>query len=114
MTNNTSPYDLPEQPGLIDPFIRCDGTRLESPGDWLKHRVDLMAMPCHYLYVDLPKRPVKIGVRLEADSEVFDGKAVQRLMTLSVERNGYCLDLRVGKIVPVASHPRNQPSDPHG
>ncbi len=75
MTNNTSPYDLPEQPGLIDPFIRCDGTRLESPGDWLKHRVDLMAMPCHYLYVDLPKRPVKIGVRLEADSEVFDGKA---------------------------------------
>ena len=83
------PTDLPEQDGLIAPFLRSDGSRVASEDDWSAQREHLKEMLTFYLYGDVPGRPGEVDVALEAEEEVFGGKAIRKLMTLSTERNGH-------------------------
>jgi hypothetical protein len=100
-----SPADLPEQKGLVDPFLRPDGTRVESAEDWHIQRCESIKLLQHYIYGQTPDLPDHLGVTIEKDEEVFGGKASRQLLTLSCEHKGCHADLRVGLIVPSKGGP---------
>lgn len=99
------PSDLPEQDGLIDPFLRFDGSRIASEDEWSTQREHLKDMLNFYLYGDVPDRPGEVDIEVEAEEEMLGGKAIRKLLTLSAERNGHRAELRVGLIVPTADGP---------
>jgi hypothetical protein len=105
MTDFPSPADLPKQDGLIDPFLRSDGTRVGTSEEWSSHRDELIGMLQHYIYGHSPERPERVDVTVEAEEEVYGGKANQKLVALACEQNGCRADLRVGLIVPAGSGP---------
>jgi len=92
--------ELPVQEGLPDPFVGPDGTRVRNRRDWDKQRDYLKAMLAHYQYGHMPPRPDKVTVREISSQPVFDGEAIQTLLTLTIARQGREAPVRAGFIRP--------------
>src|SRR5215218_6993621 len=74
------PDKLPPRPGLPDPTVMFDGTRVTSKDQWeAKRRPELKELFQHYMYGRYPAKPEKVtGKVLFEDAKAFDGKGTLR------------------------------------
>lgn len=64
--------------GFPDLFVRADGTRITSPGEWMAHRAALKEMLEHYFYGRWPGKPREARLEvLEREDAFGDGLAVR-------------------------------------
>lgn len=109
--NEPPPYEfppvekLPDQEGMPDPFRMHDGSRVATRGDWARQRHYLKAMLAHYQYGHMPPRPRKLDVKQTSSRAVFDGKATEIRLTVTIRRGGGRVSLRVGLIRPAGAGP---------
>jgi hypothetical protein len=77
---------LPVIEALPDPFLMLDGTRVESPAQWMDdRRPELKRLFQHYVYGYLPEGPA-ILVREELPPvEVLDGKALLKQVEITLQ-----------------------------
>jgi hypothetical protein len=61
--------DLPLQESLPDPFLKPDGTRVQSKDEWPVQRAYLKAILEHYLYGSIPPRPSENELSFELLSD---------------------------------------------
>jgi hypothetical protein len=72
-----APDKLPAKPGLPDPTIAFDGTKITNMKDWeAKRRPELKALFEHYMYGQYPAKPEKVTAKVLFEDKVFDGKAL--------------------------------------
>jgi len=109
--NNDAKYnwkniqELKYQAGLPDPFLKPDGTRVNTKEEWLKQREYIMAMLEHYQYGKMPPVPENPTIVETLSEEIFDGKAIRKLYTLTLNRNGKSMDLHFGIVKPKGKGP---------
>jgi len=100
-TPHFTPVDeLPAQKGLPDPFVGPDGTRVRDRRGWDQQREYLKAMLAHYQYGHMPPAPDKVATQTLSSKPVFDGEAVQTLLTVTIARHGREVPVRIGLIRP--------------
>ena len=59
------PDKLPSNPGLPDPTVMLDGTKVTTKADWeAKRRPELKALFEHYMYGRYPVKPEKVTAKL--------------------------------------------------
>jgi hypothetical protein len=70
------PDQLPSRPGLPDPTVMLDGTKVTTKEQWeAKRRPELKALFEHYMYGRYPAKPETVsGKVLFEDAKAFDGK----------------------------------------
>jgi hypothetical protein len=80
------PAQLPSRPGLPDPTVMLDGTRVTSKADWeAKRRPELKALFEHYMYGRYPAAPAKVTAKvLFSDDKAFGGKGTLTEVELTV------------------------------
>lgn len=80
------PAQLPARPGLPDPTVMLDGTRVATKADWeSKRRPELKALFEHYMYGRRPADPAKVTAKvLFSDDKAFDGKGTLTEVELTV------------------------------
>lgn len=109
--NDAGSYDwktletLKYQAGLPDPFLKADGTRVNSTEEWPEQRKYLKALLAHYQYGEMPPRPENVVVKETLSEELYDGRAIRKLYVLSMERNGRTLEFNFGIIKPAGQGP---------
>ena len=96
---------LPDQAGMPDPFVRYDGSRVATRKDWARQRHYLKAMLAHYQYGHMPPRPKRLDVKQTSSRAVFDGKATEIRLTVTISRGPGSVSLRVGLIWPAGAGP---------
>ena len=76
--------DLPPKP-LPDPLLSFSGERITTAGEWNRNRrPELKALFAHYMYGAMPPAP-KANFKVErVDKNFFNGKATEKLVTLSL------------------------------
>ncbi|HWI56964.1 MAG TPA: hypothetical protein VNZ22_07045, partial [Bacillota bacterium] len=78
------PADLPRQPALPDPLLMLDGRKVTTPEMWLRERrPELIRLFQHYMYGQLPPKPVLTAKVERVDRGSFGGKATLSEVTLS-------------------------------
>jgi hypothetical protein len=97
--------ELKRHAGLQDPFIKPDGSRVESFEEWEVQRSYIKAMLAHYQYGEMPPLPKNVSVRETVSEAVYNGTATRKLYILTLERNGMSMDLRFGLIKPSGGGP---------
>jgi hypothetical protein len=95
------PEKLPAHPGLPDPLVMLDGTRITTAADWrAKRRPELKALFQHYMYGTIPPPLVKVTAKVEyEDTKALGGKATLREVALTVGPPG-APKVRVLLVVP--------------
>ncbi len=80
------PEQLPARPGLPDPTVMLDGTKVSSKADWeAKRRPELKALFEHYMYGRRPAAPEKVTAKvLFSDDKAFDGNGTLTEVELTV------------------------------
>ena len=75
----------PSKPGLPDPLVMFDGTKVARKDEWVnKRRPELKALFEHYMYGRRPE-PMKISAVVNhEDPKAFDGKATLREIIITV------------------------------
>lgn len=73
--------ELPVCKELPDPFRMNDGSYVQTPEDWRKHRTEILGLLQDYEYGHIPP-PAPLHVLDVHDTKVFDGKAVCRRVVL--------------------------------
>lgn len=76
---------LPSRPGLPDPLIMFDGTRVTTKEQWIKQRrPELQALFQHYMYGTPPPTPNRVQSTIDrVDKKFFGGKATLKEVTLA-------------------------------
>ena len=78
------PKDLPQHPGLPDPLVMFDGTKVRTKEQWSeKRRPELKALFQHYMYGTIPPAMTVTAKVLHEDAKAFGGKATLREIGLS-------------------------------
>lgn len=96
----TPPADLPGQAGLPDPFLKPDGSRVQSMSDWPAQRAYLKEMLAHYQYGHMPPRPKEFDLRRLQEENAFDGGAVWERYAMTLKRKGKSLTFHFELIRP--------------
>lgn len=74
---------LPFIPQLPDPFLRPDGSRIQSREEWAAQREYLKDMAAHYLYGHLPAPPDTAQGEVLSAELVYDGKAIRETVRIT-------------------------------
>src|SRR6266545_1948194 len=70
------PDKLPAKPGLPDPTVAFDGTKITNMKDWeAKRRPELKALFEHYMYGQYPAKPAKVTAKVLFEDKAFGDKA---------------------------------------
>ena len=79
------PDKLPSRPGLPDPTVMLDGTRVTTKADWeAKRRPELKELFQHYMYGRFPAKPDKVTAKLLfEDPKALGGKGTLREVELT-------------------------------
>ena len=77
-----SVQEMKRQHGFPDPFLKPDGSRVETKEDWEMQRQYIKAMLAHYQYGDMPPTPKNVVVKETLSEEIYDGIAQRKLYTL--------------------------------
>jgi len=85
--------DLPATEGLQNPFLKPDGTLVQSREEWPAQREYLKAMLVHYQYGTMPPTPEDAVVEMVSSEEILDGKGILDLFTVTITRNGKSVTL---------------------
>lgn len=99
------PIQLRIQFGLPDPFLKPDGTRIQSKQEWPRQRDYIIAMLEHYQYGSMPPVPENMVVKETLSEDLFDDSATRKLYTSTLTRNGKTLDFHFGLIKPRGNGP---------
>ncbi len=91
---------LKRQHGLQDPFLKPDGQRVSTKEEWQKQRQYIKAMLAHFQYGEMPPVPKNVIVKETLSEEIYDGAAIRKEYTLTLNRNSKTLDFRFGLIKP--------------
>src|SRR5581483_2742347 len=79
------PEKLPSHPGLPDPLVMFDGTRVTTKEQWeTKRRPELKALFQHYMYGARPKDSGVQATLVHDDGKAFGGKATLMEIDLAV------------------------------
>lgn len=97
--------ELKRQKGLQDPFIKPDGERVSTKEEWAAQRQYIKSMLEHYQYGKMPPVPEDVTVKETLSEDIWDGTAIRKLYTLTMERNGKSLDFHFGLIKPEGDGP---------
>jgi hypothetical protein len=97
--------ELTRHVGLQDPFIKPNGKRVETKGEWEAQRQYIKAMLAYYQYGEMPPVPRDVSVKETMSEDIYDGKATRKLYTLTLKRNGITLDFHFGLIKPGGNGP---------
>src|SRR4051812_6718090 len=80
------PADLPKTPGLPDPLVMLDGTKVTTKEQWAeKRRPELKSLFQHYMYGTIPTVRLKSIELRHSDPKALDGKATVREFDLRSE-----------------------------
>jgi hypothetical protein len=80
-----SPDQLPSRPGLPDPLVMFDGSRVTTKDEWFaKRRPELKALFQYYMYGTLPPASKVDAKVVREDHAALGGKATLREITLTV------------------------------
>jgi len=79
--------DLPVTEGLQNPFLKPDGTLVQSKEEWPAQREYLKAMLIHYQYGTIPPKPEKSDLENVSSEEILDGTGILDLFNITVTRN---------------------------
>ncbi len=76
---------LSSRPGLPDPLVMLDGTRITTKEEWFqKRRPELKALFAHYMYGNTPPAPERITSTVErVDRNALGGKATKKEVIIS-------------------------------
>ncbi len=75
------PEKLPSVPGLPDPLVMLDGTRVATKNEWLAKRApELRALFAHYMYGERPQAGAVTSKMVREDKAALGGKATLREM----------------------------------
>jgi len=91
--------------GLPDPFLKPDGSRIQSEKEWKEQREYIISMLEHYQYGKMPATPKDVVVKETLSQDIYDGLATKKLYTLTLKRNGKFLDFHFGLIKPKGEGP---------
>ncbi len=85
------PDALPSHPGLPDPLVMLDGTKVTSKEQWeAKRRPELRALFEHYMYGRTPPTPAAVTAKvLFEDAKAFGGKGTLREVELTTGPAGW-------------------------
>ncbi len=75
--------DLPRIAELPDPFLKPDGTRVQTPAEWPEQREYLKAMLSHYMYGTMPPAPTNTTGELMYTRSLYDGRAVMEVVKIT-------------------------------
>ena len=75
---------LPRSEGLPDPFLLADGARVESTADWTRRRAEMITLLERWQYGRMPPAPGNVQVKELSSEEVFGGRAMKKLLTLTM------------------------------
>ncbi len=77
--------DLPSRPGLPDPLVMLDGSRVASPEQWAeRRRPELKALFEHYMYGVMPPAPASVRATVDReDRQYFGGKATKKEVVIA-------------------------------
>ena len=79
-----APKDLPSRPGLPEPLVMLDGSKVTTKEQWVeKRRPELKALFQHYMYGMIPPAAQVTARVLHEDAKAFGGKATLREVSLS-------------------------------
>jgi endo-1,4-beta-xylanase len=85
--------DLPVTEGLHNPFLKPDGTMVQSKEEWPEQREYLKSMLVHYQYGTMPSAPNDAVVEKVSSEEVLEGKGILDLFNITITRNGKSVTL---------------------
>lgn len=68
---------------LPDPFLRPDGTRVQTPDQWPEQREYLKAMLTHYLYGTVPPPPGNTRGEVTFRRMVYNGRAIAETVRIT-------------------------------
>ena len=85
--------DLPVTEGLQNPFLKPDGTLVQSKEEWPAQREYLKAMLIQYQYGTIPPRPEKMDVEKVSSEEILDGQGILDLFNITISRHGKSVTL---------------------
>jgi hypothetical protein len=82
--------ELKSQPGLPDPLLMLDGSRVATKEQWeTRRKPELRSLFQHYMYGQLPPRPEKIEFIVEhTKTDFLDGKATKKEVTIRYSPEG--------------------------
>ena len=75
---------LPALATLPNPFLKEDGTNVETPAEWEQQRVHIKAMLAHYMYGSMPPAPDNLIVEEISSASVYNGEATFKVMLFSM------------------------------
>jgi len=84
--------DLPVTKGLQNPFMKPDGTLVQTKEEWPAQREYLKAMLIHYQYGTIPPKP-ETSLEKVSSEKILDGKGILDLFNVTVTRNGKSVTL---------------------
>jgi len=93
---------LPVEPALPNPFVRSDGTLVETINQWQEQRRYLKKMLTHYMYGEMPPRPSRVQIHQTMAQSALGGSAYEEHYTLTISRNGKSVDLGIALFLPAA------------
>jgi endo-1,4-beta-xylanase len=85
--------DLAVTEGLQNPFIKPDGTAVQTKEEWPAQREYLKAMLVHYQYGTMPPTPEDAVVENVSSEEILDGKGILDLFNITITRDGKSVTL---------------------
>ena len=103
--NFKSVKELRRNHGLQDPFRMQNGERVATKEEWQKQRQYIKAMLAHYQYGEMPPVPENVVVKETFSEKIYEGRAEQKLYTMTLTRNDKSLDFHFGLIKPVGNGP---------
>ena len=93
---------LHDQKELPDPFLRPDGSRVQSTTEWEGQRTYLKSLVAHYMYGHMPPRPLadQLSIKKTLSRAAFEETALEEHLTVNVKRGDKSVDLRIALFRP--------------
>jgi dienelactone hydrolase len=85
---------------LPDPLVFSNGQRIETKEDWKRRRNEIREMIQDIEYGNIPHAPENWKAEVTSEDEVFDGKAIDRRVTLTFGDGDDAFTMRAGFLIP--------------
>lgn len=96
------PDALPVVEGVLDPFVKLDGTRVADAAAWPARRAEILALNRYYQYGTEPPAPGNVTAEKVGEETLWDGEAVleRHVLTFGPEHR---LSMEIGVYRPADS-----------
>lgn len=91
---------LPGEEPLPDPLVFNDGRRVETKEDWQRRRSEIREILLEIEYGTIPPAPANWSAVTTSEKEAFNGKAIDRRITLTFGDGDDAFTMRAGFLIP--------------